>query len=66
MKTMTNLAAETTDDDLGIARRIVAGYRAAFGLLMRRHNRRLCRMARATLRNDAEAEDALQDAYLHA
>jgi RNA polymerase sigma-70 factor (ECF subfamily) len=66
MKTMTNLAAETTDDDLGIARRIVAGDRAAFELLMRRHNRRLYRMARATLRNDAEAEDALQDAYLHA
>jgi RNA polymerase sigma-70 factor (ECF subfamily) len=63
---MTNLAAETTDDDLGIARRIVAGDRAAFELLMRRHNRRLYRMARATLRNDAEAEDALQDAYLHA
>jgi hypothetical protein len=39
MKTMTNLAAETTDDDLGIARRIVAGDRAAFQLLMRRHNR---------------------------
>ena len=66
MKTMTNLAAETTDDDPGIARRIVAGDRAAFELLMRRHNRRLYRMARATLRNDAEAEDALQDAYLHA
>jgi RNA polymerase sigma-70 factor (ECF subfamily) len=66
MKTMTNLAAEITDDDLGIARRIVEGDRAAFELLMRRHNRRLYRMARATLRNDTEAEDALQDAYLHA
>ncbi|CAL8478460.1 RNA polymerase sigma factor [Caballeronia sp. S22] len=54
------------DDDLSIARRIVAGDRAAFDLLMRRHNRRLYRLARATLRNDAEAEDALQDAYLHA
>ncbi|MDR5746049.1 RNA polymerase sigma factor [Caballeronia sp. LZ029] len=54
------------DDDLSIARRIVAGDRAAFELLMRRHNRRLYRLARASLRNDAEAEDALQDAYLHA
>jgi RNA polymerase sigma-70 factor (ECF subfamily) len=54
------------DDDLSIARRVVAGDRAAFQLLMRRHNRRLYRLARATLRNDAEAEDALQDAYLHA
>lgn len=33
---------------------------------MRRNNRRLYRLARATLRNDADAEDALQDAYLHA
>jgi RNA polymerase sigma-70 factor (ECF subfamily) len=33
---------------------------------MRRHNRRLYRLARATLHNDAEAEDALQEAYLRA
>ncbi|MFM0436304.1 RNA polymerase sigma factor [Paraburkholderia strydomiana] len=52
------------DDDLAIVRRIVAGDRPAFELLMRRHNRRLYRLARATLRDDAEAEDALQDAYL--
>ncbi|MBP0589762.1 RNA polymerase sigma factor [Paraburkholderia sp. LEh10] len=54
------------DDDAEIVRRIVAGDRAAFELLMRRHNRRLYRLARATLRNDVEAEDALQDAYLNA
>jgi len=54
------------DDDLEIAHRIATGDRAAFELLMRRHNRRLYRLARATLRNDAEAEDALQDAYLNA
>lgn len=58
--------ANASDDDLSIARRVVAGDRTAFELLMRRHNRRLYRLARATLRNDAEAEDALQDAYLHA
>ena len=54
------------DDDLAIARRIAAGDRAAFIELMRRHNRRLYRLARATLRDDAEAEDALQEAYLAA
>jgi len=54
------------DDDLAIARRIAAGDRAAFIVLMRRHNRRLYRLARATLRDDAEAEDALQEAYLAA
>jgi RNA polymerase sigma-70 factor (ECF subfamily) len=54
------------DDELGLARRVAAGERAAFEALMRRHNRRLYRLARATLRDDAEAEDALQEAYLSA
>jgi RNA polymerase sigma factor (sigma-70 family) len=53
-------------DDLALARRIASGDRAAFELLMRRYNRRLFRLARASLGNEAEAEDALQDAYLHA
>jgi RNA polymerase sigma-70 factor (ECF subfamily) len=59
-------AVDARDDDLAIARRIAAGDRAAFIELMRRHNRRLYRLARATLRDDAEAEDALQEAYLAA
>lgn len=33
---------------------------------MRRHNRLLFRTARSILRSDAESEDALQEAYLHA
>src|SRR5207237_10105584 len=33
---------------------------------MRRHNGKLFRVARAILKDDAEAEDALQDAYLDA
>jgi RNA polymerase sigma-70 factor (ECF subfamily) len=67
---MTNTAevyaAPLADDEPEIVRRIVAGDSRAFELLMRRHNRRLYRLARATLGNDAEAEDALQDAYLSA
>src|SRR5215467_10427528 len=39
---------------------------AGFEQLMRRHNRTLFRTARAILRDDAEAEDALQEAYLQA
>ena len=53
-------------DDLTVARRAAAGDRAAFELLMRRNNRRLYRIARAALRDDAEAEEALQEAYLAA
>src|SRR4051812_17778748 len=62
----SNDAASAADDDAALARRIVAGDRTAFELLMRRHNRRLYRLAPATLRDDAEAEDALQEAYLAA
>ncbi|ACC75296.1 RNA polymerase sigma factor [Paraburkholderia phymatum] len=53
-------------DERDIVRRVVAGDRSAFETLMRRHNRRLYRLARATLKNDADAQDALQDAYLSA
>jgi RNA polymerase sigma-70 factor (ECF subfamily) len=53
-------------DDDGLLHRIRAGDRDAFSLLMRRYNRRLYRVARSVLRDDAEAEDALQDAYLQA
>jgi len=41
-------------------------HEAAFEAIMRRHNGRLFRVARAILKDDAEAEDALQDAYLDA
>jgi RNA polymerase sigma-70 factor (ECF subfamily) len=47
-------------------RRIAAGDREAFTVLMRANNRRLYRLARATLGDHAEAEDAVQDAYLNA
>jgi RNA polymerase sigma-70 factor (ECF subfamily) len=51
-------------DDATLLREVARGDRAAFEVLMRRYNRRLYRLARATLRDDAEAKDALQDAYL--
>jgi RNA polymerase sigma-70 factor (ECF subfamily) len=64
--TNTDFAHESAADDATIARRVAAGDRAQFERLMRAHNRRLYRLARAALRDDAEAEDALQDAYLSA
>src|SRR6516162_6284318 len=36
---------------------------AAFRVIMRRHNRRLFRVARAVTRDDSEAEDVVQEAY---
>jgi DNA-directed RNA polymerase specialized sigma24 family protein len=54
------------DDDATLARRIVADDEAAFELLMRRHNKGLYRVARAILKDDADAQDVLQEAYLAA
>jgi RNA polymerase sigma-70 factor (ECF subfamily) len=53
-------------DDLALAARVARGDHTAFEALMRRHNSRLFRVARAILKEDAEAEDVLQDAYLDA
>jgi RNA polymerase sigma-70 factor (ECF subfamily) len=50
--------------DVEIARRIATGDEDAFHLLMRRHNQTLYRTARSILRDDAEAEDAVQESYL--
>lgn len=52
------------DDDLALARRIGRRDEHAFETVMRTHNRMLFRIARSILKDDAEAEDALQDAYL--
>ncbi|CAN7569161.1 RNA polymerase sigma factor [Trinickia sp. LjRoot230] len=54
------------EDDRTLAHLIAAGDRDAFARLMRCNNRRLFRLARASLRDDAEAEDALQEAYVAA
>lgn len=51
--------------DLELALRAAGGDEIAFEAIMRRHNRLLFRTARAILKSDADAEDALQQAYLH-
>jgi DNA-directed RNA polymerase specialized sigma24 family protein len=52
--------------DEQIVAQVVSGQTALFELLMRRHHERLYRAARAILRNDCEAEDLVQQAYLKA
>ena len=66
MKTNPSTAPAADAPDADLAGRVAGGDTAAFEILMRRHNRMLFRMARAILRDDAEAEDALQEAYLQA
>jgi len=61
-----SVAPLTRVEESGLAQRVADGDRSAFELLMRRYNRRLYRLARASLGDEAEAKDALQDAYLSA
>jgi RNA polymerase sigma-70 factor (ECF subfamily) len=53
-----------TDED--IVARVVQGQTALFEVLMRRHNERIYRAARAIVRDDHEAEDVMQQAYVNA
>jgi RNA polymerase sigma-70 factor, ECF subfamily len=56
--------AELTDE--GIVARVLDGETALFEILMRRHNERVYRAARAIVRDEAEAEDVMQQAYVNA
>ena len=49
--------------DRELAERVRDGDEHAFELVMRRNNRLLYRTARAILRDDADAEDCVQEAY---
>ncbi|HET6546246.1 MAG TPA: RNA polymerase sigma factor [Rhodanobacteraceae bacterium] len=52
------------DDELVTLAR--SGRRDAFGQIMQRCNQRLFRIARGIVRDDSEAEDVVQESYLHA
>lgn len=52
------------DEDL--VARILAGETALFEVIMRRYNQRLYRAARSIVRDEAQAEDVMQAAYVHA
>jgi RNA polymerase sigma-70 factor (ECF subfamily) len=52
-------------DDV-IVTRVLDGDTPLFEVLMRRHNQRVFRAVRAILRDDREAEDVMQDAYVKA
>ena len=53
-----------TDEE--IVDRVRTGETALYEIIMRRYNQRLYRVARAILRDDSEAEDVMQDAYVRA
>jgi RNA polymerase sigma-70 factor (ECF subfamily) len=63
---MIDLADTSVLSDEQVVARVLQGETALFEILMRRHNQRVYRAARAVVRNDAEAEDILQEAYVRA
>jgi RNA polymerase sigma-70 factor, ECF subfamily len=61
-----NLAAWDGTADEEVVNRVLAGETALYEILMRRYNQRLYRVARSILRNDVDAEDVMQEAYVRA
>jgi len=60
------VAGAATLSDEEVVERVLAGDTALYEVVMRRYNTRLYRVARAILKNDCEAEDVMQDAYVRA
>ncbi len=58
------LAASVSDQE--IVDRVRSGDTASYESIMRRYNQRLFRVARAILKSDTDAEDAVQSAYIQA
>src|SRR5687768_16502126 len=53
-------------DDAEVIRQVLQGNTAMFELLMRRYNERVYTAARAIVRDEQEAEDVMQQAYVNA
>lgn len=68
MATLPILEQATSEGwtDERVVERVLDGDTGAFEVIMRRHNRLLYRVAMSILRNDAEAEDVIQDTYVRA
>jgi len=56
----------TALSDEEVVARVVEGQTALFEVLMRRHNERIYRAARSIVRDEDEAEDVMQQAYVNA
>lgn len=66
MTTPTTVISQDPLSDEEVVARVLAGETSMFEIVMRRYNQRLYRVAGAILRNDGEAEDVMQDAYVRA
>jgi RNA polymerase sigma-70 factor (ECF subfamily) len=61
-----DLVTSPTLDDAEVVRRVRAGEVPLFEVLVRRHDARVYRTVRSILRDEAEAEDAMQAAWVRA
>ena len=52
--------------DQEIIERILGGDKNAYAIIIRRYNQRLYRVGMSILNDDAEVEEAMQEAYIHA
>ena len=66
MSIAQELVTNPSLDDPEVVRRVLAGEVALFEVLVRRHDSRVYRAARAILRDEDEAEDAMQEAWVRA
>ena len=61
-----SVAGSSEQPDDAVIRQVLDGNPAQFELLMRRYNERVYRAARAIVRDEQEAEDVMQQAYVNA
>src|SRR3954469_22580882 len=66
MNAISIVAQNRSLSDEQVVDRVRRGETALFELLMRRHNPRVYRAARAIVKDEAEAEDVMQEAYVRA
>lgn len=64
MWTLQAAAGALSDEE--VIQRVLAGETALYEIIMRRHNQRLYRVARAIVRDPDEAEDVMQESYVRA
>jgi RNA polymerase sigma-70 factor (ECF subfamily) len=66
MPAVLTAAPSAASGDMHLVRRALARESDAFRAIMKTYNQRLYRIARGVVRNDSEAEDIVQEAYVRA
>ena len=65
-KSAIQTVAVSAPGDMQLVHRAMAHEADAFRAIIKTHNQRLYRIARGVVRNDSEAEDIVQEAYVRA